>query len=277
MTKYEDSLIDKLEEALQGTRTPIEYARGWQLATRNAISIARQHLQAPSQEVVNKLLAEIERADKIGAQEDAWYRGMEDAISIIRQHQKPYCGDQQNGQQAPSQEVVKRIALQFLESIKSGLGGKSLEDTRQYIIYNGAIDITKLAEIAIAAMSGPDVADGREVFMIIEKWASFHGIGNLTDKANSNLVNQLKKYLRTTEPDDMADDVLWKGGYQAGYEQARREPKPVSVSLKKCINAIKPYVSQPDFMDAINREIIEGNARSAAKAILDAAGVKYVD
>lgn len=55
------------------------------------------------------------------------------------------------------------------------------------------------------ARSEISVVDGREVFMIVEKWASFHGIRNLTDKANSNLVNQLKKYLRTTEPVSVKD------------------------------------------------------------------------
>lgn len=49
------------------------------------------------------------------------------------------------------------------------------------------------------------------------------------------------------------------------------------VSLAKCVDAVRPYTPQPDWLDPANHNIVEQNARRAAKAVLDAAGVPYGD
>lgn len=54
--------------------------------------------------------------------------------------------------------------------------------------------------------------------------------------------------------------------------------KPVSVSLEKCIDALQPFLPQPPlYCDEPNRKLYTDNHIKAAKAVLDAAGVSYVD
>ena len=56
------------------------------------------------------------------------------------------------------------------------------------------------------------------------RWDDCCGSQDDINNIKKEAMEALSPYLRTTERDGMADDVLWKGGYQAGFEAAQQKP-----------------------------------------------------
>ena len=89
-------------------------------------------------------------------------------------------------------------------------------------------------------------------------------IGCNFDLLKSDIMSAISHYLRSTEPDAADGCIGWPDCEIKGCSH-RRPIMPVSVSLEKCGDAV--YA---------NSSYLSGNTcRNIAKAVLDAAGVKY--
>lgn len=82
-------------------------------------------------------------------------------------------------------------------------------------------------------------------------------------------ANAIRPYLRTTRPDKSPTICRFCKGLDGRHYQdcGVSQPKPVSVSLGKCAEAASDCVAAKGYLDG----------EDVAKAVLDAAGVKYGD
>lgn len=118
--------------------------------------------------------------------------------------------------------------------------------------------------------------------LMLASYEAKENLHNSPDEDIRKMIEAIGPYLRTTEPQCTvcygALDGNEDGGCIMGrcWTHERATWEPVSVSLEKCTNAVLSATRDTRGFPSVNIPVMEAWAPVIAKAILDAAGVKYV-